>query len=513
MGWLEKNIPKNRWTEILFDCKHIETDKNGNFLVNVAYRRVSTDKQAADGYGLDVQRNEIIRYCKINELDNCILLTDDGVTGTRIDRDGLDIFCNMVKDFNDGNSNIRVNRFIVPRIDRLSRSLLNTLQFIQDYIVNKSDSKNSSINTNEYDIDFISINEPFCRVEKNNPSSKLMLTLFASLAEYDRDQIVAKMQKGRIERVRSGKPMGGGIPPYGYRYDRKSECYVVVESEKAKILEVFRLFTEEKYSPKRIAETLNFKSESIVINILKRRTSLGLLPYKGSEYSGNHEAIITEDMFLAAAAEFENRAKKHGRSVYMLAGLLVCGNCGAKMHYKKWGKHIKICCYSGETGKEHLCRDPNCRNERYFAEDIENEVIENIFELAYINDQKITKTKSQIDVYAVLKNEMDKKERELKRLYNIYANGGSQTLLSVISDREKEISDMRNSIKNETEIKKKKSQAVKSNNILKTIRSAWKDMTAEEKKGVCNELIDRVVITGTDAGPKLDIYFKMQQYI
>ncbi len=513
MGWLEKNIPKNRWTEILFDCKKIETDKSGNFLINVAYRRVSTDKQAADGYGLDVQRNEIVRYCKINELDNCILLTDDGVTGTRIDRDGLDIFCNMVKNFNDGNSNIRVNRFIVPRIDRLSRSLLNTLQFIQDYIVNKSDSKNSSINTNEYDIDFISINEPFCRVEKNNPSSKLMLTLFASLAEYDRDQIVAKMQKGRIERVRSGKPMGGGIPPYGYRYDRDSENYVVVKSEKTKILEVFRLFTEEKLSPKKIADTLNFKSEGIVINILKRRTSLGLLPYKGNEYIGNHEPIITEEMFYAAAAEFENRAKKHGKSVYMLAGLLVCGNCGAKMRYKKWGKQVKICCYSGERGKEHLCRDPNCKNERYFAKDIEKAVVENIFELAYINDRNNTKTQSQIDMYAVLKNETEKKERELKRLYNIYANGGSQTLLSVIAEREKEIADLRNNIKNETEIKKKQTRAVKNDNILKTIRAAWKDMTPEEKKGVCNELIDRVVITGTDAGPKLDIYFKIQQYI
>ena len=143
----------------------------------------------------------------------------------------------------------------------------------------------------------------------------------------------------------------------------------------------------------------------------------------------------------------------------------------------------------------------------------DNNCVENIFELAYINDRNNTKTQSQIDMYAVLKNETEKKERELKRLYNIYANGGSQTLLSVIAEREKEIADLRNNIKNETEIKKKQTRAVKNDNILKTIRAAWKDMTPEEKKGVCNELIDRVVITGTDAGPKLDIYFKIQQYI
>ena len=219
MGWLQKNFEIDKWTEILIDNDKIETDNDGNYLINVAYRRVSTDKQAEEGYGLDVQRNDIIRHCEYAQLNNCILFTDDGVTGTTMDRPGLNHFIELVEMFNQGRSKYKINSFIVPRIDRLSRSLLGTLQFIQDYIVESKDSKNSMVNTNTYDINFISIGEPFVSVDRNNPTSKLMLVLFAGLAEYDRDQIVLKMQRGREERIKSGKPMGGGNQPFGYKHE------------------------------------------------------------------------------------------------------------------------------------------------------------------------------------------------------------------------------------------------------------------------------------------------------
>ena len=124
MGWLQKNFEIDKWTEILIDNDKIETDNDGNYLINVAYRRVSTDKQAEEGYGLDVQRNDIIRHCEYAQLNNCILFTDDGVTGTTMDRPGLNHFIELVEMFNQGRSKYKINSFIVPRIDRLSRSLL-----------------------------------------------------------------------------------------------------------------------------------------------------------------------------------------------------------------------------------------------------------------------------------------------------------------------------------------------------------------------------------------------------
>ena len=148
----------------------VDVDENGNFLINIGYLRVSTDRQAELGYGLDIQENEIVRYCKNNGLTNLVLFIDDGYTGTKMkDRPALAAIMEAIQDFNAGHSNIRVDSLIVARIDRLGRTLLGTLQFIQDYIVAKKDSKNSEVNTNKEDINFISVAENYCRVEKNNP--------------------------------------------------------------------------------------------------------------------------------------------------------------------------------------------------------------------------------------------------------------------------------------------------------------------------------------------------------
>lgn len=511
--WLEEHLKKDKWTEVLFDSEKPETDRDGNFLVNVAYRRVSTDKQAEEGYGLDVQRNDILRYCEYHRLHSCVLFTDDGVTGTTMDRPGLNRFIELVKDFNSGHSKLKVNSFIVPRIDRLSRSLLGTLQFIQDYIVESKDSKNSTVNNNSYDINFISIAEPFISVDRNNPTSKLMLVLFAGLAEYDRDQIVFKMQRGREERIKSGKPMGGGKLPYGYRYDKASGSYVAVPEEKQKVQEIFRLYVEEKMPPAKIADLLGFKGERIVVQILKRRTSLGYLSFKGKEYAGNHEPLISEKIFNEAQEEMQRRSVSFGRSRYLLSGLLVCGDCGAKMRYQKWGKDVKIVCYSQQKSKPYLIKDPNCKNQKYFAEDVEEAVIEALFRLAYSNRKEVKKSASGIEIAENLTRQIHRKQEEMKRLYNIYAEKGNAQLLEVITAREKEMEHLQTVLAEE---KKKSTLALKvekSREMLRTLQKSWSGMSLEEKKNICNHLINKVVISGASGSPSITVHFNLQEFL
>ena len=61
----------------------VKKDENGNFLVNFGYLRVSTDKQADEGYGLDVQEKAVIKCCEMEELKNLVLFVDDGYTGQK----------------------------------------------------------------------------------------------------------------------------------------------------------------------------------------------------------------------------------------------------------------------------------------------------------------------------------------------------------------------------------------------------------------------------------------------
>ena len=232
----------------------VELDEDGNFLVNVGYLRVSTDRQADLGFGLDIQEADIVRYCAANGYKNLVLYIDDGYTGTNMQRPGLQAITKAITDFNDGKSHLRINAVVVARIDRLGRTLLGTLQFIQDYIVSAKDSKNSAVNRNKEDINFVSVAENYCRIDKENPQGKFLLMLFATLAEFDRDQIVEKLKRGRQARVASGKWMGGGRAPYGYRYDKETSSLVIVPEEAKVVKEIFRLFIEEKMAPQKIAD-------------------------------------------------------------------------------------------------------------------------------------------------------------------------------------------------------------------------------------------------------------------
>ena len=69
---LSKLIDLKRFMKIPLDG-FLDTDADGNYLLNVGYIRVSTDKQADEGYGLTVQTNAIVNYCNQQGITNLLL--------------------------------------------------------------------------------------------------------------------------------------------------------------------------------------------------------------------------------------------------------------------------------------------------------------------------------------------------------------------------------------------------------------------------------------------------------
>lgn len=497
---------------------YVELDENGNFLVNVGYLRVSTDRQADLGYGLDLQEESVVNYCRKLGLPNLVLFIDDGYTGTNMDRPALQGIVSTIQAFNRGVSHIRVNLMVIPRIDRLGRTLLGTLQFIQDYIVARKDSKNSIVNTNKEDINFISVQENYCRIDKDNPQGKFLLMLFATLAEYDRDLIVQKLKAGRTARVASGKWIGGGNVPYGYRYDKEQGKLLVVEEEAEKIREVFRLYIEERLAPQKIADRLGFKGDRIITQMLKRKSLTGCILYNGEEYQGEHEAIVTLERWQEAQDELEKRSVHHTDSSYLLSGLLVCGECGAKMRYQKWGKHgsCKIVCYSRQKSKPSLVKDEDCQSELFWASDIEDAVIGELFKMTYLAKQDNKKT-AAVSVAETLRAELSATKKVLGDYYGrreAIIAGRSDELPDVIDESIQEYSrkyrSLQAQLKSEEEKKNISRKVNKAREILRTLESTWSEMSAKEKQSVCQELIDRIVIY-KDA--TVDVHLKLRSFL
>ena len=510
-----KNILElSSYMKILID-ENVEMDENGNYLINVAYERVSTDRQADLGYGLDIQEKDILGYAKSNDLKNLVVFIDDGYTGTNMDRPALQGIIDMINRFNDGKIHIRINMMIIPKIDRLGRTLLGTLQFIQDYIVAAKDSKGSLINRNKEDISFISVAEKYCRIEQDNPQSKFLLMLFATLAEFDRDLIVEKLKKGRLQRVSSGKWMGGGIPPYGYRYDKEIGKLVIVPEEAVNVKEIFRLYIEEKMPPAKIADRLHLKNERLVINILKRKTSAGYIIYNDVEYKGEHDPIISLERWEEAQDEMELRSVLRSESNYMLTGLLYCGECGAKLRYQKWDKktgECKLICYSQQSSKPSLVKDENCDNQKYWQSDIENAVISELFKLTYLGSSA-KKSAPAFDPITALNEELKKEMRKLSKLYDFEDDaeeGEDDVLKDKILNTRKRITELKAQIESEREQEKIKRKVKRAKEIFRSLESTWEHMTPKEKQAVCQELIHKVIIYKDCT---VDVHLKLKSYL
>lgn len=494
--------------------EEVEIDENGYYVINVGYLRVSTDKQAEEGYGLDVQEKDVYNYCYRNMFKNLVLFIDDGYTGTNMERPALQAIIKLITDYNSGKSKIKIENFVIPRIDRLGRTLLGTLQFIQDYIVCSKDSRNSVINNNRDDINFISVAENYCRVQKDNPQSKFLLMLFASLAEFDRDLIVQKLYRGKIARIESGKWMGGGIVPYGYKYDRELGILVQVPEEAEVIKEIFRLYIEEKMSPNKIATLLGFKGERIVAQILRRKSLTGCMIYNGKEYPGKHEPIISIERWTEAQMEIEERSVVHTDSHYLLSGLLYCGHCGGKFRYQKWDKktgEAKILCYSKQKSRPYMVKDENCQSETYWATDIENAVISRLLEIAYKIDDKKVKTQSIFTPIEVILKDLSNTKQKLSKLYDLLDEQDIDDILmekiAQTRQRQKTLEAMLEDENSKAELQAKVNKVRLK---LKEIKTSWDIMTPEERQIVCRSIIEKIIIhtNGT-----IDVSVRFAQYL
>jgi site-specific DNA recombinase len=85
-------------------------------MLNVAYCRVSTEEQAAEGFSIDGQADKLRTYAKLHDLGPVTVIQDPGRSGKDLDRPGLQQVLAMVEQGH-------VTNVLVWRLDRLSRNL------------------------------------------------------------------------------------------------------------------------------------------------------------------------------------------------------------------------------------------------------------------------------------------------------------------------------------------------------------------------------------------------------
>ena len=88
----------------------------------VGYVRVSTEGQVREGYSLTYQVEEIERYCIENKLQLLHIYEDKGISGAKVDEDGLTVEREGLQELLSDMAYHQVSKVIVLNTSRLWRS-------------------------------------------------------------------------------------------------------------------------------------------------------------------------------------------------------------------------------------------------------------------------------------------------------------------------------------------------------------------------------------------------------
>lgn len=316
------------------------------------YCRVSSDEQAAHGISIDAQRDILNGYAAMSQQEIRIY-EDAGFSGKNTDRPALR---RLLRDIRSG----AASQVVVWKLDRLSRSLRDTLTMIEDIFAPAGAT-------------LVSVTES---IDTSTPSGRMMLNLLASFAQLEREQDSDRVVMAHKHLARDCKYLGGHVP-LGYMVDENK--YYQLHPQLAPVVrQVFDMYlSREGYGP--MLSLLN--SPDVLPLTGKRRefTKQDLYFMLQNEiYSGTYvrrigadkrhkvtspetirvpggvPAIISMDEWQRACEirRYNSSASAAYRAVdvYPLSGKVRCAVCGSNMTVRHGGKTR-----AGEVERYYIC--------------------------------------------------------------------------------------------------------------------------------------------------------------
>ena len=270
------------------------------------YTRKSTEEGLEQEFNsLQAQREACEAYIKSQKHEHWALLPteydDGGYSGGNMERPALK---RLLLDVQNG----IVDIIVVYKIDRLTRSLMDFSK-----IVEVLDKHNAS---------FVSITQHF---NTTTSMGRLTLNMLLSFAQFERE-VTGERIRDKISASKKKGMWMGGKPPLGYyRKDKK----IYPDEEKTELVNnIFKKYVELK-STTLLKDWLNKQGHNISVGnlncILRNKAYIGLVGHKGTWYSGEHQGIISKELFEQVQAVMaDNRINRqhYDPSKSLLAGKL-----------------------------------------------------------------------------------------------------------------------------------------------------------------------------------------------
>ena len=463
-----------------------------SFFSRVAcYVRVSTENQL-ENYSIGEQTERLKAYCRAKGWAIYKFYPDPGYSGGNTNRPALQQMLNDILAK-------RIDMVAVYKLDRLSRSQKDTLTLIEDVFLANG-------------VEFVSMSENF---DTSTPFGRAMIGILSVFAQLEKDQITERFTMGRIGRSKAGFYHGGPTPPTGYDY---TDGQLIVNDYKAKqVKEVFNRFLDG-YSLNHIQSDMHKKfggwnSSALVRNVLRNSVYIGKVKFKGIEYDGLHKPIIEESAFRQVQALLDSPKRQNAKSgaqktpfraEHLLSSLVYCKRCGARYS----ANHGYYKCYSRAKSDKKYIIDPDCKNDNYKIEDLDNIAITEIKRLKYARnyfDGAAGKAhRDQDQDRKALYTRLNELDGQISRMVDLYQLGTIpiDQISSRKSDLQKEKSFIAAQLASETNIESVADGKKESVSVLSRVDQTFSSGSPEEKRLFVSALIESIRIDGTTVNIK-----------
>lgn len=362
------------------------------------YIRVSTKKQVEEGYSLDAQKEKLEKLCETNGYIIYKIYSDEGRSGKNTKRKA---YQEMMDDMREG----KFDKIIVTKLDRISRSLIDLEELIQDL-----QKHNCSFETASEKIDL------------DSSIGVMFVRLLGIFAQFERERITERINDAFEEMVAQGKPISG-TQPFGYK--NEDGKVVVIEEEKDILIDIFNTY-EKNHSQRStylyITEKYNLeKGFNWIYKTLRNPIYTG--KYRNNE---NYTTpIITKEQFDHVQEILKSKnIKRNSNGPYIFTGLLIDTNCGGKLCGNKFSLRNGTCegihYRCNKNRREKSCISNSVINEKfiekYLLDNLEKE-ISLYFDTIELNYKKRVEKKSDP------KKKIKALKDELDRTTNAYTKG------------------------------------------------------------------------------------------
>lgn len=287
------------------------------------YTRKSTDEGLDQEYNsLEAQRDSALAFISSQRHEGWIAIDDGyddgGFSGGNINRPALK---RLLADVEDG----RIDVVVVYKIDRLSRSLGDFAKIVDLF--------------DAHGVTFVSVTQQF---NTTTSMGRLTLNILLSFAQFERE-VTGERIRDKLAASKAKGMWMGGVPPLGY--DVQDRKLVINEPEAMLVRDIFTRYAEhgsaaqlvrelqiEGHTTKawvtqggrhRIGKTID---QQYLFAMMRNRLYLGEISNHGQSYPGQHQAIISLELWDAVHAIIEKRKMgprvKHTENPALLTGLL-----------------------------------------------------------------------------------------------------------------------------------------------------------------------------------------------